>query len=67
MDKTDFLMEKVGMLLKVLPDDLQDKFADHVIDFVEDYVSGTSSSIDDMTVLPICQGIRSYFNIPDND
>ncbi len=65
--KTEFLMDKVGSLLQVLPDELQDKFADHIIDFVENHVSGTASPVDDMIVIPLCKGIRAHFNIPDND
>ena len=66
-DQMEYLLDKIKELLVVFPPELQEKFADHVIDFVENYMAGSQSSLDDMLVLPICNGIRSHFNIPDGD
>jgi len=57
----------LNVLMTVLTKDLLLKFADMVLDFVEDYVLGTKSEIDDALVLPLCDMIRSSFDIPDND
>jgi len=51
----------------MLTPDLIKKFADMVLDFVEDYVLGTASTVDDKIMIPICTAIRSAFDIPDND
>ena len=57
----------VKIIVNMLTPDLMKKFADMVLDFAEDFVIGTKSSVDDGIVLPICQSIRKAFNIPDND
>lgn len=41
--------------------------ADTALDFVEDYVAGTNSTVDDALVLPICDLFRQITNIPDDD
>jgi len=40
---------------------------DMILDFVEDYVLGTASKMDDFTILPVCRMIRMSAGIPDND
>ena len=57
----------LNVLMTVLTKDLLVKFADTVLDFVEDYVLGTKSEIDDALVLPLCDLIRKSFDVPDND
>lgn len=47
--------------------DLLKKFADMVLDFAEEFVLGTASTVDDAIILPICELIRKTFNIPDED
>lgn len=42
-------------------------FGDFILDFIEDFVLGTASTIDDAAVLPICGMIRDALSIPDND
>lgn len=55
------------VLMSVLTEDLLKKFADMVLDFVEDQVLGSASKVDDALVLPLCALLRKTFNIPDND
>lgn len=54
-------------LMSILTPELLKKFADMVLDFAEDYVLGTKSTVDDAIVLPICALIRKTFDVPDND
>jgi len=42
-------------------------FVDMLLDHIENYIIGTGSTIDDALVLPLCQMIRTTFDIPDND
>ncbi len=55
----------ITVLMKVLTPELVKKFADMTLDFVEEHVEGTKSSVDDMLVLPVCQMIRRSFEISD--
>ena len=60
----------IGMLLEVLGKygkPLMKELADSVLDFAENKVLGSASKVDDALVLPICDMIRSGFNIPDDD
>jgi len=65
--KTNLLVSLINALMSLLSPELLKKFADMVLDFAEDFVLGTKSSIDDMIVLPVCKAIRSAFGIEDND
>lgn len=58
----DFIMSAISGStdeLKVL--------VDFILDFIEDRVLGSASTVDDALVLPICDLLRTTFNIPDND
>jgi hypothetical protein len=57
----------VQALLVFLSGEQLKKFADMILDWVENSVVGTGSSSDDAIVLPIINAIRVAFNIPDND
>jgi len=57
----------ITTLLSMFSDDLLKKFADMALDFVENYVLGSASTLDDKIVLPICRMIRETFDIPDED
>ena len=57
----------IQVLLSMLTPELLKIFADKVLDFAEDYVLGTKSTLDDRIVLPLCNMIRGTFDIPDND
>jgi hypothetical protein len=67
MNKAALIEMLVSLLMKMLTPDLLKKFADMTLDFIEDKVTGTKSTVDDAVVLPVCDMIRASFNIPDND
>jgi hypothetical protein len=57
----------IEALLKLLSPELLKKFADMVIDFAEEAVAKSENKLDDKIVLPLCNLVRSTFDIPDND
>ena len=57
----------IEKIVGMLDDELLLKFADKGLDFIEDFIAGTETTIDDVTVLPVINLIRETFNIPDND
>jgi len=57
----------IQAFLAMLTPELLKKFADMVLDFAEEYVLGTASTVDDAIILPICDLIRKTFGIPDDD
>ena len=57
----------VGLVVGMLGPDQLKEFADMALDFVEEKVLGTASTVDDSVVIPICDMIRKAFDIPDND
>jgi len=63
--KEQIITLAIQMILKLLTPDLLKKLMDQILDFVEEYVLGTASPIDDKLVLPICQIIRDAFDITD--
>ena len=65
--KAKLLAMLVGAVMEVLTPDLLKKFIDMVLDFVEDKVEGSKSTVDDAIVLPLCSMIRTAFDVPDND
>ena len=65
--KTQLFTMLINALLSLLSPEMLKNFADMVLDYAEEYVLGSASSIDDKIVLPICAAIRAAFNIPDND
>lgn len=40
---------------------------DQLLDKIEDWVADTNTPVDDWVVLPVIQGYRSAFGVPDND
>lgn len=65
--RAQLLQLLITTLLTFLTEDLMKKFADTLLDFIEDFVAGTASSIDDKLILPLCARLREAFNVPDND
>jgi hypothetical protein len=65
--KAQLIQMLVSLLMRILTPDLLKKFADMTLDFIENYVAGTKSKIDDALILPLCDMIRKSFDIPDND
>lgn len=57
----------ITVFMSILTPELLKSFADMVLDFAENYVEGTKSTVDDKIVLPICATIRAAFDIPDDD
>jgi len=43
------------------------KYGDKLFDFIEDAVESSSTTIDDVTVLPLIKALRNALSIPDND
>jgi len=77
----DYIVEKVSAYVEGTENTIDDFFwnvlqgqteslkvlGDMILDFVEDFVMGTASEIDDALVLPVCNMIRSALDIPDDD
>jgi len=57
----------VAVLAQLLTPDNMKLFADKMLDWAEDFIASTDNQIDDALVLPVIKGIRTTFNIPDND
>ena len=58
------LMQVVEKLLS--PENII-KYGDRLFDFIEDAVTSSDTTIDDMTVLPLIAALRHALSIPDND
>lgn len=65
--KAELISMLIGMVTKILTPELLKQFVDLVLDFVEDYVLGSKSRVDDMLVIPIIKSIRLAYDIPDDD
>lgn len=65
--KAKILQYVISILFQFLTPELIKQFADTVLDFIEDTVAKTGTSIDDEILLPLCKLIRSSFDVPDND
>jgi len=63
--KTLLISSLIKLIVGILTPELLKKFADMVLDFVENFVEGTKSTVDDKMVLPLCDAIRAAFDIPD--
>ncbi len=65
--KTYLITQLVKLIIGLLTPKLLRQFVDTLLDFVEDFVAGTKSEIDDAVVLPVCNALREILNIPDDD
>lgn len=61
--KQVLLSKLVSLLLTLLSPELLKSFADQVLDWVEETIVGTKSTVDDSIVLPLCDIIRRAFDI----
>ena len=52
---------------QLLSEDNIRKYGDRLFDFVEDAVTSSKTTIDDVTVLPVIEALRKGLGIPDND
>lgn len=57
----------ISILFQFLTADMLRQFADMVLDFIENTVAKSETKVDDQIMLPLCDLIRSSFNVPDND
>jgi hypothetical protein len=64
--KAMLLGNLIKLIVNMLTPELLKTFADMVLDFVENYVEGSKSKIDDAIILPLCASIRGAFGIPDD-
>lgn len=55
------------VIVLFLDEENMKKFADYLLDFVENGVEKSSNKWDDAVVLPLCKKVREAFDIPDND
>uniref|UniRef100_A0A6H1ZSP6 Uncharacterized protein n=1 Tax=viral metagenome TaxID=1070528 RepID=A0A6H1ZSP6_9ZZZZ len=69
--KAQILTALVEIFLRTLSsekaEEILRRFADFLLDFIEDHVLGSASTIDDRLILPVCDLVRRTFNIEDND
>jgi len=69
--KAQILTALVEIFLRTLSsekaEEILRRFADFLLDFIEDHVLGSASTVDDRLILPICDLVRRTFNIEDND
>lgn len=65
--KAQLLTMLIQALMAVLTPELIKGLMDKVLDFIEEKVIGSASTVDDALVLPLCDTIRAAFNIPDED
>ena len=63
--KAMMLGNLIKLIASMLTPELLQMLADKVLDFVEEYVEGSKSTVDDKIVLPLCESIRGAFNIPE--
>ena len=63
-----YLLEMLlKMVMMVLKPEAITALIDKILDFVEDAVAKSETTMDDVIVLPMCKIIREALNVPDND
>jgi hypothetical protein len=65
--KAILLSYAIKALLSILTPKLIHDLIDTVLDFIEERVIGSHSTVDDRLVLPMCEILRDVTNTPDND
>ena len=65
--KAQLIAALISALFKILTPELMKEFVDRLLDWVEDRVAGSASTVDDRILLPICSMIRTAFDVPDDD
>jgi len=65
--KAKLIINLIGMLVGLLTPELLRDLAESVIEFAEAKVIGSKSKIDDALVLPLCQLLRTAFDLSDKD
>jgi hypothetical protein len=57
----------MGVVEELLNKENIQKYGDALFDFIEEAVKNSKTTIDDITVLPLVNALRSSLDIPDND
>lgn len=65
--KEKMVLWVVGMLIERLTSEDVKKWVDIGLDMLEEKIKQTTTTYDDMVVLPLIATMRSAFSIPDND
>ncbi len=53
----------ISMLVKMFDQELMRELAEEIVNWVEERVTGSASSIDDMVVLPLVAAVRAAFGL----
>jgi hypothetical protein len=61
--RSEYVGDMFKLLMSILTPDLLKRFADMVLDYLEDYVAKTPNKFDDRFILPVCKNIRDAFDI----
>lgn len=65
--KNKILFWLVAQLMGLLNPTLLKELVDRILDFFEDKIEASETTIDDQIALPLIKMIREAFNVPDND
>ena len=65
--KNILIQQLMQVLMLVLSPEVFKKLIDTVLDIVEAAVEDSETAVDNMLVLPLCNTIRTAFNVPDDD
>jgi len=65
--KTKMLTMLITTLMGMLSPELLKKFADLILDFIEDTVAKSPNKYDDLIILPTCALVRNTFGVSDTD
>lgn len=65
--KEKLLTLLIQQFLSLLDANMLKKFADCVLDFIEDYAVKSENKWDDKILIPLCGKVRETFGIGDND
>ena len=57
----------MGIVQELLNPENIKKYGDQLFGFIEDAVTNSETTIDDVTVLPVITALRAGLGIPDND
>ena len=60
---TTILTKFISVLLSSISGDQLKRFADYLLDKIEEYVEETETGLDNMALLPMCTLVRSVFSI----
>ena len=61
--KQIIISQLIKVLMSTFTKELLEEFAKNTILFIEQYVKGTASKIDDAIVLPICESLKRTLGI----